>query len=246
MENTMRQFLKPLLVFTVLLPLFPGLDRASAQNTNTAPKTPVRVKFRPQANGAPSVRLTGGSRGIGEAAGVSLDVLAPEEVGLTTLEQPSLFWFQSKPANAKLELSVLRKNEVEPICEVVFEHADKAGIQRLNLADHAARLRVGVEYQWVVALVSDPENRSSDVVATGRIKRIEPPSDLKRQIAQATPDSLSSVYAQAGIWYDALTVLSDQIEAQPHDRELRQTRSDLLAQVRLNAAAASDARVKKD
>ena len=197
------------------------------------------VKFRPLTTGAPSVRVTGGSRGTGDAT-ITLDVLAPDEIGVTTQEQPSLFWFQSKPADAKFELTLLQENKVKPIVQVLIEGSTKAGIQRLKLSEHGAKITPGVEYQWVVALVTDPENRSSDLVASGVIKRVEPSADLKEKITMATPASLAGVYAEAGIWYDALATLSDQIEANPKDNALRQARADLLRQVGLKAAALSE------
>jgi hypothetical protein len=48
------------------------------------------------------------------------------------------------------------------------------------------------------------------------------------------------VYAEAGIWYDALSVLTAQIEANPENKTLRETRADLLRQVGLKAAAGSE------
>src|SRR5262249_51817741 len=152
------------------------------------------VKFRPMTTGAPSVRVTGGSRGTGDAT-ITLDVLAPDEIGVTTQEQPSLFWFQSKPAEAKFELTLLQENKVKPLVQVMVERSTKAGIQRLKLSDHGAKLNHGVEYQWVVALITDPDNRSSDLVASGVIKRVEASADLKEKISKATPTSLASVYA---------------------------------------------------
>jgi hypothetical protein len=214
-----------------------GTEFLSAQ-TNA----PTPVKFRPKvvkSGDATSVRVTGGSRGTGDAT-VTLDVLAPDEVGETTMEQPSLFWFQSKPAEAKFELTLLQENKVKPVIQVSIERSSKAGIQRLKLSDHGAKLTTGVEYQWVVALVLDADNRSKDLVASGVIKRIEPSADLKQKVAKAAPASLAAVYADAGIWYDALSVLSDQIEARPNDQALRQTRADLLRQVGLKAAAQSE------
>jgi hypothetical protein len=180
--------------------------------------------------------VTGGSRGSGDAA-MTLDVLAPNETGMTTLEQPSLFWFQSKPADAKFELTLLQENKAKPLLQVTVQRSTKAGIQRLKLSDHSVKLTTGVEYQWVVALITDPDNRSSDLVASGVIKRIESPAGLKEKVAKATPATLPGVYAEAGIWYDALSTLSDQIEAQPEDKTLRDTRADLLRQVGLKAAA---------
>jgi hypothetical protein len=224
-----------------------GMETALAQNSGQAgAASPASgVRFRPPTTGAPSVRVTGGSRGSGDAS-ITLDVLAPDDTGVTTREQPSLFWFQSKPADAKFELTLLQENKPKPIVQVTVDRSTKAGIQRLKLSDHGVKLAPGVEYQWVVALITDPDNRSSDLVASGVIKRIEPAADLKEKIEKATPASLPSVYAEAGIWYDALAVLSDQIDAQPENKSLRETRSDLLRQVGLKAAANSAIAVTKN
>jgi len=228
-------------VLAALLWCRAGVESVSAENatqsggaTNAAP-----VKFRPSGSGAASVRVTGGSRGSGDSA-VTLDVLAPDEIGVTTQEQPSLYWFQSKPAQAKFELTLLEENKPKPIVQVMVERSTKAGIQRLKLSDQKAKLALGVEYQWVVALITDPDNRSKDLVASGVIKRIEPSADLKEKVSKAPAAALPNVYAEAGIWYDALTALSDQIDAQPDNKALRQTRADLLQQVGLKAAAQAE------
>jgi len=230
----------------VLLACRPGGEPTFAADAKpeAAASPSSGVKFRPPTTGAPSVRVTGGSRGSGDTA-ITLDVLAPDDTGVTTREQPSLFWFQSKPADAKFELTLLQENKVNPLVQVTVQRSTKAGIQRMKLSDHGVKLAVGVEYQWVVALVTDPDNRSSDLVASGVIKRVEPSADLKEKIAKATPASLAGVYAESGIWYDALSVLTDQIEANPDNKTLRETRADLLRQVGLKAAAGSEVAVVK-
>jgi hypothetical protein len=167
-------------------------------------------------------------------------VLAPDDVGITTQEQPALFWFQSKPANAKFELTLLQEKKVKPLLQVLVERPEKAGINRLKLSEHNVKLTLGVEYQWVVALVTDPNNRSTDLVASGVIKRIEPSPELRQKLENSNPSSRAAVYAEEGIWYDALSALSDQIEAAPTDKSLLQARTDLLRQVGLKAAAAAE------
>jgi len=238
MKTNTPLYCQLLLVGTILFACGLGAETGFAADAGpaTATSPAPAVKFRPPTTGAPSVRVTGGSRGSGDTA-LTLDVLAPDDIGVTTREQPSLFWFQSQPANAKFELTLLQDNKVNPLVQVTVERSSKAGIQRMKLSDHGVKLSPGVEYQWVVALVSDPDNRSTDLVASGVIKRIEPAAELKERIAKATPMSLPGVYAEAGIWYDALAVLSDQIEAQPENKALRETRADLLRQVGLKAAA---------
>ena len=230
----------PLFV-ALLLTYSLGMETILAHSTNqqAGVKPASSIKFRPPTAGTASVRVTGGSRGTGDAA-ITLDVLAPDAIGMTTQEQPSLFWFQSKPAQAKFELTLLQENKVKPLVQVSMERSNKAGIQRLKLSEHGVKLAPGMEYQWVVALVTDPDNRSTDLVASGVIKRVELTVDLKRKISQATPTSLGGVYAEAGIWYDALAALSDEVEAQPGNRSARENRSDLLRQAGLKTAAASE------
>jgi hypothetical protein len=63
---------------------------------------------------------------------------------------------------------------------------------------------------------------------------------LKEKLAKATPETKAGIYAEAGIWYDALAALSDQIEAQPTNKALRDTRADLLQQIGLKAVAAAE------
>jgi len=208
---------------------------APAKEPTTATNAPAKLKFNRPATGAPSVRLTGGSRGAADSL-VTLEVLAPNDVGLTTQEQPCLFWYQSKPSKAKFELTVLEENNVKPVVRITSDSSAKAGIQRVRIADHGAKLAAGVEYQWVVALITDSENRSSDLIASGVIKRIDPTADLKASIAAAAPESLAQIYAGAGIWYDALSAISDQIDAQPGNAVLLETRADLLRQGGLKGA----------
>ena len=54
--------------------------------------------YRPPLRGAPRGRVGGGSRGTGRESFV-LSVLAPDHTGLTTSEQPSLYWFISGPSS---------------------------------------------------------------------------------------------------------------------------------------------------
>ena len=241
MKTNLWRYGALLIGFCVMTPV--GV-RSEDNPSPPAGKTVPSVEFRPPSRGAPATRLTGGSRGSGDTT-ITLDVLAPNETGLTTQEQPSLFWYQSKPAEAKFELTLLEENKIKPVLQVKFERSGKAGIQRIKLSEHGVKLSPNIEYQWVVALVTDPDNRSSDLVASGAIKRIQPSAELKAKIVGAKAAALPGIYAEVGIWHDALETLSDLIDAQPGDKALRQTRADLLAQVGLKAAASSEVALAK-
>ena len=139
------------------------------------PAAAVRAKivYKPPLLGTPAVSIDGGSRGSGVSL-ICLTVLTPDQTAFTVQEQPSLFWYQSDSADVPFELTLLARNTVQPLFQFQLPSAPNAGIQRLNLADHNVKLVPGVEYEWVVALVVDPKNRSKDVVASGWIERVEP------------------------------------------------------------------------
>jgi len=90
--------------------------------------------------------------------------------------------------------------------------------------------------------VIDPKQRASDIIASGTIKRVQPPPTLATQLSRANPRELPFLYAQEGFWYDAIGTLSEQIDTDPADRHLREQRAALLEQVGLNTAATDDRR----
>jgi hypothetical protein len=63
--------------------------------------------------------------------------------------------------------------------------------------------------------------------------RIDATPDLRAKTQGGRGAALANVYADAGVWYDALAALSEAIDAHPKDAALHQTRADLLQQVGL-------------
>jgi hypothetical protein len=199
--------------------------------------------YRPPQRGAPGGRVGGSSRGIGPEDKLPLlSVLAPDHTGLTVQEQPSLFWHLSKSTPYPIEVTVIDDHTIRPLLERRISGPIQPGVQRLRLADDGVRLSLGVPYRWFVALVVDPDNRSRDILAGGAIERIAPPEALRAKLARAGNAQAPSIYAEAGLWYDALSAISDLIDAAPHDRRLRSQRASLLEQVQLTEVAQHDAR----
>ena len=97
-----------------------------------------------------------------------------------------------------------------------------------------------MEYQWSVALVRDPGQRSQDIVASGTLTYVEPSAELKQKLTQVDKEALASIYAREGYWYDAIESLSELIEAQPQDKRWRELRASLLEQVALPEVAEYD------
>jgi hypothetical protein len=188
--------------------------------------------YKPPKRGAPGGRVGGGTRGIQRDVFV-LSVLAPDHSGFTTSEQPSLYWYISAATSLPVELTLMDPQGVQPILETRITTPVQAGVHRVRLADHSIRLSPGAPYRWFVAVVPDAERRSKDILAGGAIERVEAPEELKSKLAKAQKTELASIYAEAGMWYDAVAAISELIEAAPQDAGLRKERTALLAQVGL-------------
>ena len=229
------------------LGLFVATSAASAAETGaTEPADPGDANagsgeaggfvYRPPMRGAPVARIGGGTRGIGDMT-LELVVLAPDHTGLTTKEQPTLYWYVSEPVPTKLEVTVINDEAIDPALEEVVATPGRAGIQKIELAKSGTRLEPDLEYRWFVSVVADPGQRSNDIVASGTIQRITPEGALKARIAKADERALARIYAEEGVWYDAVDAISRLIEKSPNDAALREQRAALLEQVGLQAAA---------
>jgi hypothetical protein len=207
-----------------------GESQPKAATTTAAVPT-----YKPPLRGAPGGRVGGGTRGSGREVFV-LTVLAPDHSALTVSEQPSLFWFISSTTSLPIEVTVMDLRTTKPVLETQLAPPVAPGVQRIRLADHGARLEPGVPYRWFVTIVPNSDRRSRDILAGGAIERIVPPEGLTAKLAQARKDETASLYAEAGVWYDALAAISDLIEGAPNDAVLRKQRATLLAQVGLPEA----------
>lgn len=178
-----------------------------------------------------------GTRGTKDNKNIYLAVLVPNHLALTTKSQPSLFWYLSQPVSSRIELTINDEESVEPVLEKSLDKRDKYGIQHIGLSDYNISLKQGVEYQWFVTIVPDPEQRSKDITAMGMLKYIEPSKEIEDKLAKARGIEIPATYAEEGLWYDALTALCELINKNPDDKALCNERIFLLEQIGLRTVA---------
>jgi hypothetical protein len=211
--------------------------------TAKARATPARrtIAYNPPKGLMSGTRVDGDGGSRGSSAKLpSLYVLTPTQTALTTRAQPSLFWYQTAPAATRFELTVVEPRKPKPVLKVGIDQAGEAGIHRLLLGKYNVSLLPGIVYKWTVALVPDPASRSQDVIASGTIERTEPDAEFTTAVATAEGSDKAALYAGKGFWYDALEVVTDEIDATPTDKALHLQRASLLDQAGLKDAAASD------
>lgn len=151
------------------------------------------------------------------SAGISLYALVPAHVARTISPAPVLYWSLSAlpPGGTTVLLTIASDDASQPLLEKTLPTPTSAGVQRTALADFGAQLPVGTALRWSIAVRLDPENPSKDVLASGGIERIAEPADLAAKLAAAKPLDRASVYAAAGIWYEALAELEGVVRTAP-------------------------------
>ncbi len=208
-----------------------------AQTASSADSAGTFV-YKPPLRGAPARRVGGATRGSGDS-GLVLHVLAPDQTGLTTLAQPTLYWYASKATNTSIEVTLIADTAEVPVLSKNLA-LTAAGVQSVDLAQLGITLRPETDYEWFVSAVPDAGQRSKDVTSGGAIRRVALDPAVQARAGAAGESAAPGVYAEAGLWYDAIAALSKLIERNPADSGLRAQRAALLEQVGLPKVAAYD------
>ena len=194
--------------------------------------------YRPPAVGKPARTVGGGSRGSADKI-PALYAIVPDHVARTTSRQPVLFWHVDRvpDASTRIEFTLHDEEGEQPLVRADLPRPTGAGLQRIRLADHDVSLSPGSEYEWSVALVIDPEERSKDIVVTGWIDYVDAPPEMVSRLELQGEAWRAAIFAEEGVWYDAFAALSDQIDRDPENPLLTKQRTDLLDQAGLDLAA---------
>lgn len=216
----------------------PEAEKAPGPQGTAAVSAPPPLYRLPKL-GKPRGRIGGGRRGPLEGT-AALTALVPDHVGATTSGQPNLYWYLAEPVadGVAIELTLIDEGSIDPLVDAKLERPAAPGLQRIRLAEFGITLEPGQEYQWSVAVVPDPEDRSKDVVTTGWIERVPAPAGLGERLAAAGPDAAAAVYGEAGLWYDMLDAAAGPVRDRPDAGAPRRQLAALLEQAGLPAEAA--------
>lgn len=160
--------------------------------------------------------------------------LAPEHVGATAADAPTLYWFLSGESSVPVEVTLTSEQAQAPLLALRLEPPVGAGLHALRLQRHGVRLEPGVTHRWFVALVPDSGDR---LEAGAAVRRAGDAGALAEQLAAAAPEERAHVLAAAGYWYDGFETLTGWIQEEPAAQRLREHRAALLEQVGLAGVA---------
>jgi len=186
-----------------------ALSFATPALADTPSKAKSAVRYVPPKRGNPKSTQATGSRGCTQVqqSPVSLTLLVPKDHdGLTTSSHPTFFWHVSAPV--QMAFTLTQRGVVQPLWEQQIQPS-AAGIVQLQMPNNLPELLPGKEYRWSVTLLCNRDRPSANPFVQTWIERIPTTPSLTQQLAAASSDrDRASIYAQAGLWYDALAAIS--------------------------------------
>ncbi len=186
----------------------PSVAQTAAPAATREEEPPSETAYKPPPRGAPGGRVGGASRGTVKVTIPlpTIELLAPDgHTGLTTSATPTLYFFVSRPIIWPTQFTISTPTQPNPILEVNVPAPREAGVYSLRTADYHIRLEPGVLYIWSVSVILNPKARSRDVVASASLLRTAPDPALET----APPSRRAALFAQAGLWYDAVAAAAE-------------------------------------
>jgi hypothetical protein len=194
--------------------------------------------YKPPLRGAPGQRVGAASRGLDTASapGLTIDLVAPDgHAGQTISQAPTLYYFVSARIDQRTQLTISAPRRAAPLLETDIPAPRAPGLYALRLADLPVRLDENTLYTWSISVITDPRERAKDVVASASLLRTVPDPALDGVIRAAPPQRRAGLFAQAGLWYDAVAAA-----AETKDLDRHAALDSLLDQVGLAEAARYD------
>jgi Domain of Unknown Function (DUF928) len=210
--------------------------------TQPPSKTKISQKIRwkppipPSSIGIPGNRAQGGgTRGCKPYSGIAALVpLTPQNVawGRTLTNRPTV-WLnvpQGLATNLPIEI-VVREQNGKPIAKQLFTTKNQLSSGTIGVTFPSATvLQIDRTYRWEVALYCDTEDRvDRPLVIQGKIQRVTLPTISTTK----SPLELAQILAENGIWYDALSQVSDPL-CRTKNPELASARSELLRSAKIS------------
>ena len=188
----------------------------------------------------PPTRSPEGVRGgCGSNRQLNLTALVPQnKIGRTVSDYPTLFFYLPKTEAQLAEFALLDPSGKE-MYKQTFTISKLSGVIGVSIPvnKNVSPLEVGKDYRWNFTVICDSQDRSADRLETGIVKRVELSADIRSELEKADPRRKTAIYAENGIWQDALSNLAAARRAQPDDAVIKADWESLLDSVKLGEIA---------
>ncbi|MEG4498150.1 DUF928 domain-containing protein [Microcoleus sp. F10-C6] len=201
---------------------------------------PRFIQPREDIDDRPPAQPRGPQRGgCGSIRQLGVTALVPKnKIGRTVSEYPT-FFFYLPPTKAELAEFTLEDPSRKQIYKQELKISNLSGVIGVSIPanTNVPPLEAGKSYRWNFTVICDSQDRSSDEIESGVVRRVELSADIRSQLEKADPRQKTVIYAENGIWQDALSNLAAARRANPNDAELAADWKTLLHSVKLGQIA---------
>jgi len=196
---------------------------------------PQSMQWSPEkGRGSVSGTLSGGRRGAeGTCSPVSgkssaITLLAPDDTeGLfTTSATPTLHWYVDTQEPVEMTFVLQHPKKAVPVYQQTIQQT-RSGIASIVLPTNHP-LETGTRYRWSV-LLACANGQVDEIAARSFIERVER-ADLVQRLSGQSVLQQGTTLANAGIWYDAISLLATAYKENPQNSEIKTGLKTLLQQ----------------
>jgi hypothetical protein len=166
-------------------------------------------------------------------------LLPTTEPVLTAAKYPTFFVDLPKSSAKEAELFLLSSDKEREVYKTTVTLPHKPGIVSFSFPADGTMppLEVGKNYYWQLSVVCGSQDQEEYMLIEGPVQRVELNPNLVDKLKKAPPREHPAIYAEAGIWYDAITSLAQLRRSSPNDSTLAADWAELLKSVGLDAVA---------
>jgi Domain of Unknown Function (DUF928) len=225
-------------------------SNSDSRTPTSAPRNKT-VRFRLPAlppGYPPGGRVRGGARrGLCPATNPQFTALVPftqpapsvmHVWGLTTTERPTLWFYVPFGKNSAYPAEfILQDEEANPIYKSAIALPQQPGVISVSLPASVPPLAVGKRYRWFFNVYCEPQQQAPPLYVEGVVQRVNLSPAVVQQLQTAQPRQKVAIYAENGIWYEAINTLAELRQKNPQDVSLQTQWQDLLEGIGLGDVA---------
>lgn len=167
-------------------------------------------------------------------------ILATKVWGLTATARPTFWFYVPYRSSAITAIDFHLRDESSSSNKTIYKTsvtpAQLPGIISVNLPETIAPLQINKPYHWFFKIRMSCSINESDF-AEGWVQRVSLNDGLSNQLKQATPARQAALYAENGLWHDALTTIAELRAATSQTPTLTEEWTSLLKAVGLEPLA---------
>ncbi|MBD2567882.1 DUF928 domain-containing protein [Anabaena lutea] len=197
----------------------------------------ISQKFKPQRGKDPNPPTVGAATRSASCLQGKQEItplIPADKLGLTLNGHPTFYWSVSTLPVKTAQFTIETNGDEQPFYETDIKLPEQPGIFSFTLPKNTPELPVGKTYRWYLTIICDGEDSSNNPFVEGLVERIQAELPLSDTLAKATARQLPTIYAEYGIWHEALTTSVELRCTQPNDLVVKLNWRQLLTSVGLN------------